>query len=388
MMSSTSSYHHGARKVFRMLTWISLAAVVLVSPPAEGFTSPIHNVFGACHNLYNLRQRRVSSSRCRLQMNLPGQVSKKVIVTGAAGRTGSLVFSLLDKDPRFDVVGLVRSEASAKKLIAKTKCLLEEVVISDVTQMQFDKLDDDDDNDDKHPWPYALDDTEAMVICTSAVPQISKRSVLKAMLKIPLNILTPKKKAINFRDLQFKYRPGQYPEMVDYVGQKKQIDFAKKLGVKHVVLVSSMGGLDTNNFLNQIGKDKEGNGHGDILIWKRMAEKYLCESGLQYTIIHPGGLVDTEPSKMELVLDVDDALMQREKKSISRGDVANLCIASLTESVGRSVAFDCVGEEVAAVDGGGEPVAVKGAEDVLREFLTTGKTADYTLEPGTQSTMT
>lgn len=311
-------------------------------------------------------------------MNLPGQVSKKVIVTGAAGRTGSLVFSLLDTDPRFDVVGLVRSESSAKKLIAKTKCALEEVVISDVTQMQFE--DSPGESRDSHPWPYALDNAEAMVICTSAVPQIKKSSLMKAMLKIPLNILTPKKKAINFRDLQFKYRPGQYPEMVDYIGQKKQIDFAKKLGVKHVILVSSMGVLDPNNFLNQIGKDKEGNGHGDILLWKRKAEKYLCLSGLQYTIIHPGGLVDTAPSSQELSLDVDDNLMKRETKSISRGDVANLCIAALTESGDRSVSFDCCGnsEDGAAV---GEGTSVATAEESFREFLLTGKTADYTMGP-------
>ncbi len=168
------------------------------------------------------------SEAFQMQMNLPGMVSKKVIVTGAAGRTGSIVFSLLNKDPRFDAVGLVRSEASAKKLIAKTKCSLEEIVVADVTQMEFEKED-----ENPHPWPYALDGAEAMVICTSAVPQISKVSVIKAMLKIPLNILTPNKKAINFRDLQFKYKPGQYPEMVDYVGQKKQIDLAKKMGVKH-----------------------------------------------------------------------------------------------------------------------------------------------------------
>jgi NADPH:quinone reductase-like Zn-dependent oxidoreductase len=164
----------------------------------------------------------------QMQMNMPGMLSKKVIVTGAAGRTGSIVFSLLNKDPRFDAVGLVRSEASAKKLIAKTACNLEEIVVSDVTQMEFEK-----EAENPHPWPYALDGAEAMVICTSAVPQISKVSIIKAMLKIPMNILTPKKKAINFRDLQFKYKPGQYPEMVDYVGQKKQIDLAKKMGVKH-----------------------------------------------------------------------------------------------------------------------------------------------------------
>jgi hypothetical protein len=149
----------------------------------------------------------------------------------SAGRTGSLVFSILDTDPRFDVVGLVHSEESAKKLIAKTDCLLEEVVVSDVTQMQFDNVH----GRDLHPWPHALDNAEAMVICTSAVPQVSKKSIIKAILKIPINILTRKKKVINFRDLQFKYKPGQYPEMVDYVGLKRQIDFAKTLGVKHVV---------------------------------------------------------------------------------------------------------------------------------------------------------
>ena len=114
-----------------------------------------------------------------------------------------------------------------------------------------------------------------------------------------------------------------------------------------VVLVSSMGGLDKHNFLNRLGKDKYGEGHGDILIWKRKAERYLCLSGLQYTILHPGGLIDPpEPNKMELVLDVDDKLMQNEKKSIARADVAKLCIAALTESGGRSVPFDYIGRHV------------------------------------------
>lgn len=364
-MSSTNVCFHSARKICRILAGASLAAVFYLPSLAEGFAE-FRNGSGS------LRRR---GSPSQLQMNFPGQVSKKVIVTGAAGRTGSLVFSLLDTDPRFDVVALVRSEAGAKKLIAKTKCALEEVVISDVTQMQFDDME-----RDSHPWPYALDNADAMVICTSAVPQISKMSVMKAILKIPLSILTPTKKAINFRDLQFKYKPGQYPEMVDYIGQKKQIDFAKKLGVKHVILVSSMGVLDPNNFLNQIGKDKEGNGHGDILVWKRKAEKYLCLSQLQYTIIHPGGLVDTEPSKMELVLDVDDKLMKNEKKSISRGDVANLCIAALTESGDKSVSFDCMGKE-RVVEEGKEPLDVKSAEEAFSSFLKTGKTADYTLGP-------
>lgn len=143
--------------------------------------------------------------------------------------------------------------------------------------------------------------------------------------------------------------------------------------------MSSMGVLDPNNFLNQIGKDKYGNGHGDILIWKRKAEKYLCASGLQFTIIHPGGLVDTEPCKQDLVLDVDDVLMKMEKKSISRGDVASLCIAALTESGDRSVSFDCIGKQRDAAEGGESPII--SADEAFRLFLLTGKTADYTLGP-------
>jgi len=38
-----------------------------------------------------------------------------------------------------------------------------------------------------------------------------------------------------------------------------------------------MGGTDKNNFLNTIGKNADGSGNGDILIWKRKAEKYLTE---------------------------------------------------------------------------------------------------------------
>ena len=53
-----------------------------------------------------------------------------------------------------------------------------------------------------------------------------------------------------------------------------------------VVLVSSMGICDAENRLNKIGD-------GNILIWKRRAERYLIARGFQsYTIIHPGGLID------------------------------------------------------------------------------------------------
>lgn len=55
-----------------------------------------------------------------------------------------------------------------------------------------------------------------------------------------------------------------------------------------------MGGTDPENFLNKLGG-------GNVLLWKRKAEQYLIASGLDYTIIHPGGLTDEPGGRRELV---------------------------------------------------------------------------------------
>tara|TARA_B100000524_G_C23513485_1_gene321436 strand:- start:10 stop:198 length:189 start_codon:yes stop_codon:yes gene_type:complete len=52
-----------------------------------------------------------------------------------------------------------------------------------------------------------------------------------------------------------------------------------------------MGGTQADNFLNTIGLKEDGTG-GQILMWKRKAEEYLIASGITYTILHPGGLLD------------------------------------------------------------------------------------------------
>jgi hypothetical protein len=148
-------------------------------------------------------------------------------------------------------------------------------------------------------------------------------------------------------------------------------------GIRKVVIISSMGGTDKNNFLNMIG-------NGNILLWKRKAEKYLIDSGLNYTIVHPGGLIDEEVGhqltgaaarlpfrndcaccpathslrlltylrpwhppprwqggKRELILDVDDNLISSGGKyrRIPRADVAAFCVEclSLPEADNRSV---------------------------------------------------
>lgn len=56
----------------------------------------------------------------------------------------------------------------------------------------------------------------------------------------------------------------------------------------------------------------------------RKAEEYLIASGLTYTIIHPGGLLDKEGGKRQLILDVDDVMLERKSRSIPRADVAQV----------------------------------------------------------------
>ena len=120
---------------------------------------------------------------------------------------------------------------------------------------------------------------------------------------------------------------------------KKQIDAAVAAGVERFVFVSSMGGTDPSNFLNTIGRRRDGSG-GDILLWKRKAECYLVSSGLAFTIVHPGGLVDGEPGKRELTVGVDDEMMKLASRSVARADVARVCCAALSSDAAKNLAFD------------------------------------------------
>jgi hypothetical protein len=241
----------------------------------------------------------------------------RVLVTGAAGKTGRLVLSKLEQDYRYEPKGLVRNERSARNIVKSddTRCPLEHVVIADITSPTFiEDLSDvttnnnnDNDNDDNSNSNSnkssnnnknsnsnsnsnnnnGLKNLDAMIICTSSVPRIRKRSLATMLVKAPWRMIRGHP-VVDFKSMRFAWKYGGYPEKVDYYGQKAQIDLAKRLGIPHVILVSSMGGTDPNNFLNSVGKrttkssksESSGSkeeGHGDILLWKRRAEKYLVE---------------------------------------------------------------------------------------------------------------
>ncbi|CAM8949111.1 unnamed protein product [Rhodiola kirilowii] len=221
-----------------------------------------------------------------------------VLVTGAGGRTGQIAYKLLkERSDNFNVRGLVRTAESKDKIGGK-----DDVFVGDV-------------RDTESILP-AIQSVDSLIILTSAVPKIK-----------------PGFDPVKGGRPEFYFEDGAYPEQVDWIGQKNQIDAAKAAGVKHIVLVGSMGGTTPSHPLNSLG-------NGNILVWKRKAEQYLAESGVPYTIIRAGGLIDKEGGLRELIVGKDDELLQTPTKTIPRADVAEVCIQALQYEEAKFKAFD------------------------------------------------
>lgn len=238
--------------------------------------------------------------------------NKTILVTGAGGRTGLVVVKKLLLQGICNVRALIRSDQSKSKLInyldelglANSAKLI--VCFGDITKK------------DQLVEPMA--GVDALIICSSAAPKLDYWSM--PMMMIRRYIFQDKTASPSFT-----YNDA-IPEIVDWVGQKNQIDVAiNSTTVKHVVVVGSMGGTMENHFLNRMG-------NGNILLWKRKAELYLMESGLTYTILHPGGLISedkvSKSGDREILIGIDDTLLQSENRSIPIVDVAEICVQSLT----------------------------------------------------------
>ena len=172
-------------------------------------------------------------------------------------------------------------------------------------------------------------------MCTSAVPQINKLSLVTTILS----------KLIGKTSRPTFTFPNGEPYEVDWLGAKNQIDACKKVGVKHFVFLSSMGGTQPDNFLNMIGKVEGKENSGNILLWKRKAEEYLIESGIPYTIVHPGGLLDKKGGEREIVFGIDDMLLKEPVRSIPREDVAEVCVQALNHKGAVNRSFDIISRQ-------------------------------------------
>ena len=222
--------------------------------------------------------------------NAEGSAVQNVVVAGATGQTGSRIYSRLMSNG-FTATGGVRNVQKAK-LPGTIKHLdVVEDSVSDLTE--------------------TLKGADGLIIACGMNPG---------------------------KNL---FRMSEAAHEVDNVGTCKLIDAAKQAGVKKVVLVSSI--LTNGRAWGQ--EESPGfvatNAFGGALDEKLVAEKHLRASGLDYTIVRPGGL-QGKPPKGALSINPEDTLNAGE---ISRDLVADVCVASLTDPKASNKVLEIIEDE-------------------------------------------
>ncbi|NES06004.1 MAG: NAD(P)H-binding protein [Okeania sp. SIO2F4] len=190
----------------------------------------------------------------------------KVFIAGATGQTGRrIVQELVRRD--IPVKALVRNLETAREILPPEA----ELVMGDVL----------------HPSSFytAIGDSKVVLCATGARP--------------------------NF-DFTGPYK-------VDYLGTKNLVDVAKQKGIERFVLVSS---LCVSRFFHPL------NLFWLVLFWKKQAEGYVEKSGLNYTIVRPGGLKNDD-NQFPIVMESADRLFEG---SIPRTKVAQVSVEAIFQT--------------------------------------------------------
>ncbi|AAP99923.1 MULTISPECIES: SDR family oxidoreductase [Prochlorococcus] len=119
------------------------------------------------------------------------------------------------------------------------------------------------------------------------------------------------------------------PAKIDACGVAQQVESCQRVGVKRIILVSSLCVGKLFHPLNLFGL---------ILLWKKVGEQKLINSGIDWTIIRPGGLNETEDNLNKQSIKYTSSKRQ-EEGSIPRRLVAKSCIEALktTSSIGNII---------------------------------------------------
>jgi uncharacterized protein YbjT (DUF2867 family) len=218
----------------------------------------------------------MTSSRPSSPTPSSGNSNRIVFVAGATGQTGKrIVKELLMQG--YEVRAGVRDIAKAKEILPKNKDL--DFVLADVTGGP-DLL------------ARAIAGSYAVIVATGFRPSF---------------------------DLTASWK-------VDNTGTKNMVDACQQKGIRRMVLVSSIlvNGAAVGQFLNPAYIVL--NIFGLTLVAKLQAENYMRKSGIDFTIIRPGGLKN-EPPSGNIVLAKEDTLF---KGSVSRDVVAKVAVDSLS----------------------------------------------------------
>jgi uncharacterized protein YbjT (DUF2867 family) len=206
----------------------------------------------------------------------------KAFVAGATGETGRrIVQELIARN--IPVRALVRDIEKARGILSSEA----ELVVGDVLQPES--------------LTAALGDSTVLLVATGAKPSFDPTG----------------------------------PYKVDFEGTKNLVDAAKTKGIEHFVLVSS---LCTSKLFHPL------NLFWLILLWKKQAEEYIQKSGLNYTIVRPGGLKNEDNSD-PIVMQSADTLFDG---SIPRQKVAQVAVEALFEANARNKIVEIVAKPEAS----------------------------------------
>ncbi len=125
------------------------------------------------------------------------------------------------------------------------------------------------------------------------------------------------------------------PYKVDYEGTKNLVDAAQAAGIQHFVFVSS---LCVSRFFHPL------NLFFLILVWKKQAEEYLQRSGVPYTIVRPGGLLNEDNTKPVLMQGADTLF----EGSIPRAKVAQVSVEALFQPEARNKVVEIIASSEAS----------------------------------------
>ena len=125
-------------------------------------------------------------------------------------------------------------------------------------------------------------------------------------------------------------------EFVDYGGVRNLVDAAMKNEIEHFVLLTAIGVTDKNHPFNKATKG--------ALEWRYKGEEYLRGSGLNYTIVRPGGLTNNPAGEQGVLIAQGDEWRKFLRSPLSRDDLALVLIAVLDEPGTRNATFEIVND--------------------------------------------
>ncbi len=189
----------------------------------------------------------------------------KVAITGASGKTG---FRIAEE--------AIKKGLKVKKIVRKNSNVVEDSKNTETFRVSLDNND---------ALDKALENVDALIIATGA--------------RASLDLTGPAK--------------------VDALGVYRQLQSCKRVGIKRIILVSS---LCTGKLFHPL------NLFGLILIWKKIGENFLRNPSFEWTIIRPGGLNESEKIESE---NIDYTKEDTQfKGSIPRRLVAKCCVDALS----------------------------------------------------------